>query len=290
MMLCWAYCIELRENRIVRGRSQLEKNALDWGCNAVNRKTTEEETMAQTRKRWLGAIANTLLLGMLPTAAIAEELRLTGLSIFSDNGAGGFSGQAQWDTVVGNKFWDLWVAPGGLEGDFLTLQPDFDYQLSPGQHTFGLFADALPSFNAISRFGLNLFFDHNPQSPGISAVTERIYGATAPRRTFFPAASNISNLESQTVLGAGTVVYQPDNFEVTLTDFEWFSPEAEERDRVFAYGIQPNGQPDMFGFFTLNVVSTAVADADTTDVPEPGVILAMLGVGGLLGSLKRRKL
>lgn len=251
---------------------------------------TEEEKMAQTGKCWLGAIATTLLLSMLPTAATAEKLRLTGLSIFSDNGAGGFSGQAQWDTVAGNKFWDLWVAPGGLEGDFFTLQPNWDYMLSPGQHTFGLFADALPSFNAISRFGLNLFFDHNPQNPGISAVTERIYGATAPRRTFFPAASNISNLESQTVLGAGTVVYQPDNFQVTLTDFEWFSPEAEERDRVFAYGPQPNGQPDMFGFFTLNVVSTAVADADTTDVPESTTLLALLGLGGIMGLLSRQKL
>lgn len=64
-------------------------------------------------QRLLGAIATGLVWGMMPAVGQAGELNLTGLSVFSDNGAGGFSGQAQWDTVVGNSFWDLWVAPGG---------------------------------------------------------------------------------------------------------------------------------------------------------------------------------
>ncbi|MGB0561177.1 MAG: hypothetical protein ACPGVO_05170 [Spirulinaceae cyanobacterium] len=239
---------------------------------------------------WGGAIALGLCLGMMPQAVIAQDLDLTGISVFAANGAAGFSGQAQWDTVttLPNHFWDLWLTNEGLEGNLRELETG--YALTPGEHQFTLFADGLSNFLSLDRvygYGLNLFFNGATVQPGISIFSPLATAIPTAPHPFSPTGAGIANLEAQIVSGAATTTFTEGSLVAELTEFVWFSSQVHGRDRVAPYAAEPNGHDDMVGQLTLNVVDTTVVEAEdvaeeSTDVPEPGVILALLGVAGLV--------
>jgi hypothetical protein len=225
------------------------------------------------------------------TAAIClcQQARATTLSDlveFSANASGGASSGNIWNTRGGDQYVDVFVTDGGgLSSPFINGPDDahagISISLSPGLHTYGLFAGS-GATNPIYH-SLSLFFNGS-STPGISVF--------APNQTSISAPSFQANGSSQTlsptgatVTGANSLSFLDGNTLVSLTSYSWAVPSVYNVDRISApfgsYGsIGQDGVPDWVGQFTLNV----------TTVPEPSTgILLGTAIIGVMFSVRRRK-
>ena len=76
-----------------------------------------------------------------------------------------------WNTLGGDERWNLWVSDSGLDGQFVNGPSDANAGLSVSLHNgtyqYAVYAEA----NAdIAQIGLNLFFNGNNATPGISVT------------------------------------------------------------------------------------------------------------------------
>jgi hypothetical protein len=198
--------------------------------------------------------------------ALADPI-LTGLIEFSTTSSGSVTGTEVWNTLGGDNIFDLWVIRGSnSNGPFINGPTDnlasITVPLTPGTQTFTLFGDSHPVSGVF--FGLNLFFNGNNNTPGISVFGPLM---TIPPTPFFPDSGTTLTLAGAAVPGAGTLSFVDGTTLVTLTDYFWV---ASLTDRVSPFSATPNGRPDYIGQFTLQV----------TTIPEPAT-WALLGVGVL---------
>lgn len=186
----------------------------------------------------------------------AGELVLTGVVAFSTDASGAAGGQI-WNTLGGDGRWNLYVTRDNLNAPFLNsgngLGARINVPLPVGTHTFFLFAqpDSDPG-----RFGLNIFFNGDDTTPGISVFAPTDLPPSPPFPAFL-ANSNSATLQlnSSRTHGAGTLTFVDGTFTVTLTNYRWSRPEVETTNRVQAFNNVPGSGNDFVGQFTLTVVA-----------------------------------
>lgn len=164
---------------------------------------------------------------------------------------------------------NLYIADGGPAGAFLnsgdgaSTAPSINLQI--GTNAFAIFGE--PGV-ALDNFGLNLFFDGS-NAAGISVFAPVRSGPAIPSFSASSGTSTGGNLPHLNLVpGAGTLSFQSDGLNVTLTDYFWAQPGVagvSNLDRVAALNNTANGNTDFVGQFTLTVA-----------VPEPAT-LALYG-------------
>ncbi|WP_072621945.1 hypothetical protein [Spirulina major] len=236
------------------------------------------------------------LIGWGAIAPPAAAVRLTGLSVFSAHGGGGITGERIWDTSAATPFWDAWLSPVGMAGEFLNEGGDrtLNYDLTPGTHEFQIFAD--PGWNYqpswFPLMGLGLFFNDATDQPDITAMRLMHRAATDNPPDAIPVSGLMFNLDAPlgTTSGAGTLSAEWGTETVSLTEFQWFEATVWRRDRVSPHNPTPNGNPDQIGIFTLTVTDHSLPTSDpenTAQTPEGSTVLGLMAVGLLLCCQRR---
>lgn len=226
---------------------------------------------------------------MLMTAAFALVLAsgqrasadfVTGVTEFSTVSTGAFDGIDFWNTLSNSFPYEqsLWITTGGLNGSFINgptnNMASINYQLPLGDTTFTVFG--YPG-TALSYFGLNLFFNGDNSTPGISVYAPLWNGTSGPPPYSADGASTIQ-LErfAPFVPGAGTLHFA----DVTLKTYFFADPTVFNLQRVDAFDTNPPGPlTDFVGQFTLEV----------SGVPEPASLI-LLGIGSIFAACYARRL
>lgn len=203
----------------------------------------------------------------------------------SSNSNGQFGGNYgnRWKTVPNGGAFFLFLDNGmGIINPPLNGSVSPNVVMTPGTYNFQIFGENVsPSdpFNA-----LNLFFNGDNVNPKIS-----VYGA-AGSSAFFPNSSpTLANTTTflQSVPGSGTPSFVEGNLNIALTAFTWSYPGAVRVDRVSADNVRPNGVPDAFGRFSLQVSSIPPPEPPVV-TPEPApALLGALGFAVVAGVRSR---
>jgi PEP-CTERM motif-containing protein len=220
----------------------------------------------------LAVLFGAALMSTKPAAATT----ISGLIEFSTDSNGNTSGQG-WNTVGGDGVFNLYVASGPISASptFLnsgnSSSTSISIPLPAGTHTFSIYADSEPT---LSHYGLNLFFNGNNSTPGISVFAALRTSSTQPS---FAANGGLTRTEAfGFVPGANTLTFADGPITVTLTDYFFSSPSQLGFDVVSPFNNIPDGFNDFGGQFTVTVT------------PEPGTLL-LLGSGlAVLGALRKR--
>lgn len=198
-----------------------------------------------------------LALALLTGLAVAElaypQVTLTGAIELSTDLNGAFSNQDHWNTIGGDASWVLWLAQNpdatmpingpGVEEAGISIP------LNVG-HTYRFYTFASPD-NPLTYAGLNLFFNGDSTSPGISvsgALNNTLYSATR---------GSSLGLDLQTVPGAGKAFYHSGDATAVLTSYTFNGPATPPGDVCQPEMFVPGGGPDLFGAFTLHVFPAA---------------------------------
>jgi hypothetical protein len=225
-------------------------------------------------KKYSLALATLVLL--IPLSAY-PQITLTGAIQFSAYSDGAFY-HDYWNTVGGDNAWDLWLAlrpnatlPVNGPSD---AQAGISIPLSAGKtykyYTFATF-DAPFSFD-----GLNLFFDGNSSTPGIS-----VFG---PVNSANFAANNSSTLTLgyTPVTGSGTSFYSSAGVIAVVTGYSFNSPATPPGDVCQPTSFTPGGGPDLNGSFTLHVFPAATLSLSGS-TGSPGASVTVVGSGFAAG-------
>jgi hypothetical protein len=97
--------------------------------------------------------------------------------------------------------------------------------------------------------GLNLFFDGNNSTPGVS-----VFGAI-DSSNFLPNRGSTWTLAGASVVGAGTSFYMSGGVIVVLNDYNWNNPATPPGDvcQSHEFAPAPGNALSYFGSFTLQV-------------------------------------
>ncbi len=188
---------------------------------------------------------------LIPSAH--SQVMLTGAVEFSTNATGGAYGGQIWNTSGNDAAWDLWLSsnPNGsspVNGPS-DLEASVNILLEAGK-SYRYYMFGAPS--AMFKFaGLNLFFNGNNSTPGIS-----VFG---PVETpyFTPNNNSTETLSYAPVPGAGTAVYFYNGFAVVLTEYTWRAPGTPPGDICQAMSFTPGTAPCYYGSFSLTVLPAA---------------------------------
>ncbi len=251
-------------------------------------KTPDSFNGLQARLSSLKRAATCLLLATSLTGAASAATTINGLNVTSTSAAGAVNFDSFWNTTGGDIVVNCFViGSANLNGPFLNgpsdAQAGFNFALSPGTHTFSLFAPG-GGFNANHSF--NLFFNGNAGSPGISVYAPTALSAVPPFPAFSPNGNITRDLNHVAVAGANSLGFSDGVNVVTLTGWHWLAPAVLGLDRTATgpgnFGSSnPDGFTDWVGQFTL----------DVSPVPEPGTgVLLLLGGTLFLSRLRRRKI
>ena len=226
-------------------------------------------------------------------SAWAESVTLSGLHLFGLDAAGNLeipTGGLYTYVPNGGNF-DLWVTQGGISDPFINGptrdNAGISVPLNPGSYTFSIFGasgcgEGQSIFPCASpQYGLNLFFNGNGDTPGISVMAATNYSATPPFPAFSANSGTTVNLSgSAQVAGAGTLVFTDGATSVTLTNFQWSVPMVYNLDRISNFTTSPDGSRDFVGQFALQV-------STTRPLPEPSTLVLL--ASGLVGLLAGRR-
>jgi hypothetical protein len=152
-----------------------------------------------------------------------------------------------WNTLPGDVFFNLYLKDGG---GFIN---NGEGAGTPGSYTFHVFADP----GAGANFGLNLFFNSDANTPGIS-----VFGP-ADTSSFWPNAGIARRLDGTLTPGANTDTFVDGSTTVVLVGFNIASPVAV--DQVSPFDNIPNGVADYTDSFSLRVTGPSAS------TPEPAV-------------------
>jgi len=220
---------------------------------------------------WRSLVLSAFLL--VPLTAYSQ-VTLTGAIQFGTTSTGAFDGSDIWNTLGGDGAWDLWLAlnpnaTSPVNGP-TDAQAGISIPLQVGNsYTYYIFA--APDL-AISFGGLNLFFDGNDSTPGIS-----VFGALN-RPNFLPNGSGTLTLQYTPVAGSGTSFYSSGSATVVLNAYDFNVPATPPGDvcQSFAFSPATGDVADLFGSFTLQVYPAAALSLSQTGGP-PGTRLTTTG-------------
>jgi hypothetical protein len=242
-----------------------------------------------------------LLVVTLCCAGLAQAVNMTGLTLAGADQEGTVQYSERWNTYGAHPAWDIFVKDGAIPGNSILnliddVQPDrmIDIPLPVGTHTFTFgVSHGIGGDLGWEYYGLNLFFDKpldpldpcDPtpdQAPDISVYGMKDVDATDGVHPAFMAngaAATMGYLIAD-MPGTGSLVYDDGSTQITLTDWFLYAKAAGlGQDECTAHSSAgpfiPDGEPDVVGQFTLEVI------------PEP-MTLSLLGLGGLALIRRRR--
>lgn len=208
----------------------------------------------------------------LPLLALAlpvyAQITLTGAMQFSTNaaGAGSPGGSQVWNTLGGDHYYDLWLAQspnGGLPVNGPSDgQAGINIPLVVGNH-YNYFIFGAPGLST-GYNAVNLFFDGNNSTPGIS-----VYGLTNGRH-FRPDGNTTLALSGAAVAGANRAYYISGGTVVVLIGYEWHTPTTPPGDVCQAYDFAPGGCASFHGYITLHVAPAAALTTTGTTLAGHG--------------------
>jgi hypothetical protein len=225
-------------------------------------------------KTFEAATLSALLL--IPLAAY-PQVTLTGAIQFSTNSSGAFSGNQSWNTYGGDPCWDLWLAQNPDASSPLNgpsdAQAGISIPLTVG-NSYRFYMFGAPDLS-ITQNGLNLFFDGENSTPGIS-----VFGATNSSQFSPNSSTGTRTLAGGTVTGSGTSFFSTGGAVVVLTGYNWNAPATPPGDvaQAFAFSAASGDVADFFGSFTLEVFPAATLSLSQTGGP-PGTKLTFTGSG-----------
>ena len=217
---------------------------------------------------------------LIPLSAYPQTT-LTGATQFSTNSTGAVPstpGQTVWNTVPvdGNCCYALWLA----------LNPDATSPVNGPSDAQAPIAISLEAGNSYKYYifgypyqsfsfnGLNLFFDGNDSTPGIS-----VFGAINSSN-FRPNSSRTETLHDAYVAGSGKSFYSAAGAIVVLTGYDLHTPATPPGNvcQGYTFAPAPGNVADYFGSFTLEVFPAAALSLSQAD-GSPGTKLIMVGSG-----------
>jgi len=213
-----------------------------------------------------------LLLAPLPAY---PQTTLTGAMQFSTNSTGGASGGQVWNTLGGDSYFDLWLALSADAGAPVNgpadTQAGIAIPLETGDsYTFHIFGQ--PGCCDTGFNGLNLFFDGNNSTPGIS-----VFGAIGGTG-FLPDGNGTLTLAATPATGSGTTIYSSNEAIVVLNGYNWNAPQTPPGDVCQSFLFSPGDGPDNFGSFSLKVWPAADLSLSQSS-GSPGTKLTIAGSG-----------
>jgi hypothetical protein len=218
---------------------------------------------------------------LLPLTAYPQTT-LTGAMWMATTSNGGTSvSQAYADgalnTLGGDQWWDLWLA---LNPDATSpvngpsdAQASISIPLQAGNsYKYYIFGQG-PCCN-LNFSGLNLFFDGDTSTPGIS-----VFGPLSSS-SFRPNSSSTLSLQGNPVPGSGKSFYSSAGVIVVLTGYDWNASATPPGDvcQEFAFSPAAGDVPSDFGSFTLRVFPAASLSLSQSS-GSPGTKLTITGGG-----------
>lgn len=218
-----------------------------------------------------------LFIFLLVPFSMFPQVTLTGAVELSTDSTGSATNQ-RWNTLGGggDGIWDLWVAsdpnaalPVNGPSD---AQAGIDIPLEVGRaYTYYIFSEPNGGY---SFDGLNLFFDGNNSTPGIS-----VFGAINSSN-FRPNSGSTWTLAGASVAGSGTSFYTSGGVIVVLNGYNWNTPADPPGDvcQSLEFAPAPGNVLSYFGSFNLQVWPAAALSLSQTGGP-PGTKLTTTGSG-----------
>ena len=218
---------------------------------------------------------------LVPLSAYPQTT-LTGAMWYATTPAGATSvAQAYADgavnTVGGDQWWDLWLALNPDATSPVNGPSDAQAGISiplqaGGNYKYYLFGTG--GCCALPFSGLNLFFDGNGSTPGIS-----VFGPLGSP-SFLPNPSSTLSLEGNPIPGSGTSFYSSASVIVVLTGYDWNNSATPPGDvcQPFAFTPNPDGDASAFGSVTLTVWRAATLSlSQGSGSPETEITLTGSG-------------
>jgi len=226
-----------------------------------------------------------LTLGCLAQAHSASAQTLTGSELFGADAGGNFNGVEAWTTALGNGITKLWTYQGTTLRNASVTDPTLTFALTPGIYTFGIYGSNSQNYDFR---GMNLFFDGQTTTPGISVKANTLVSAS-DTSVFTANGGNTLALSGTSFIGtpgANSLTFLDGAFTIQLTAFSWTKPSVNNIDRVSTYAATPDGTPDFVGSYTLKVTNAS-------PIPEASSfislgLLLVLGMGALTVSRRRK--
>jgi hypothetical protein len=196
---------------------------------------------------------------------------ITGATLFSATSQGNYLGEV-WNTVGNDLVFNLYLWDGVTplnSGNGAGTQINIPLNTA-GMYTF-IFR-AQPGLLTPGQFGLNLFFNGNTSTPGISALVTAESSSFAANGA--PLTPRLDGLPI--VAGANSLVFVDGDFRISLTAL---SESRTGGNQVAAYSNAPGlvGGNDYVGGFTLTVAT-----------PEPSSLVLFGSAVGLALFRRRR--
>jgi len=235
----------------------------------------EDLTMTLTiTSGWRFLVLCALLL--VPVAAY-PQVTLTGAMLVSTTSNGTWNNYSELNTVGGDNWWDLWLA---LNPDATSpvngpsdAQAGISIPLQAGTSYKYYFFGSGPCCTASYSFTeMNLFFDGNTSTPGIS-----VFGALNSA-AFAPDSNTTLTLGGTPVAGSGTGFYTSGGVTVVLTGYDNNAPETPPGDVCQPFEFSPGDALSTIGSFSLQVFPAATLSFSQTGGP-PGTKLTTTGNG-----------
>ncbi len=170
---------------------------------------------------------------------------LTDVVMFAANSGGTYNDADYWTT--GGPSFGLFVRKG--ERWLNDYRNRVNIPLTPGVHTFRF---SIQPENAYNPLGLNLFFDDDRKTPGISAVTTAVKEKN-DRRAFAVASGRTLRPNTESTPAANSLIYSRNDIVIELIDFQADDPQLNKPDLVERDHPVPDGRPDVSGSFTLRI-------------------------------------
>jgi hypothetical protein len=181
------------------------------------------------------------------------------------------------NTLGGDQWYDLWLA---LNPDATSpvngpsdAQASISIPLEAGNsYKYYIFSSGICC--TLSYSGLNLFFDGNSATPGIS-----VFGALG-NASFLPDSSTTLSLQASPVPGSGSAFYISAGVTAVLTGYDWNNSATPPGDvcQAFSFTPAPGDVPSPFGSFTLQVWPAAALSLSQTS-GSPGTKVTLTGSG-----------